>query len=86
MTNNSNEAQVFSGQLVAQNMLIQILLGQIVVNAPDRGTDIREAMLQGTEAIKSNPNMSGTEKFGAAKTLEDALDTLDRIAASAHGT
>lgn len=86
MTNNSNEAQVFSGQLVAQNMLIQILLGQIVVNAPDRETDIREAMLQGTEAIKSNPNMSETEKFGAAKTLEDALDTLDRIAASEHGT
>lgn len=82
----SDDTEVFAGQLVAQNMLIQILLGQIVVNAPDRGTAIREAMLHGTEAIKSNSNMSETEKFGAAKTLEDALDTLDRINASAHGT
>jgi len=86
MTNNSNETQIFSGQLVAQSMLIQILMGQIVLNAADRGTAIRDALIQGIEAIKSNPNMSETENFGAAKTLEDALDTLDRITASAHGT
>lgn len=29
--------------------------------------------------------MTETEKFGAVKTLEDALDTLDRIAAGARG-
>ena len=86
MTTNSNETQVFSGQLVAQSMLIQMLMGQIVVNAADRGSAIRDALLQGTEAIISNPNMSETEKFGAAKTLEDALDALDRINADAHGT
>jgi hypothetical protein len=33
-----NDTQVFAGQLVAQNMLIQILMGQIVLSAPDRGT------------------------------------------------
>jgi hypothetical protein len=30
--------------------------------------------------------MTETETFGAVKTLEDALDTLDRINADAHGT
>jgi hypothetical protein len=38
------------------------------------------------QAIRSNPNMTETETFGAVKTLEDALDTLDRINADAHGT
>lgn len=77
--------QVFAGQLVAQNMLIQILMGQIVLSVPDRGADVREAMVQGTGAIRLNPNMTETEKFGAVKTLEDALDTLDRIAAGVRG-
>jgi hypothetical protein len=80
-----NDTQVFAGQLVAQNMLIQILMGQIVLSAPDRGAAVREALVQGTGAIRSNPNMTEMEKFGAVKTLEDALDTLDRIAAGARG-
>ena len=81
----SNDTQVFSGQLVAQNMLIQTLMGHVVMSAPDRGAAVREALLQGAQAIRSNPNMTETEKFGAVKTLEDALDTLDRIAAGARG-
>ena len=81
----SNDTQVFAGQLVAQNMLIQILMGQIVLGTPDRGAAVREALVQGTGAIRSNPNMTEMEKFGAVKTLEDALDTLDRIAAGARG-
>jgi hypothetical protein len=80
----NNDTQVFAGQLVAQNMLIQILIGQIVLSAPDRGSAVREALVQGTGAIRSNPNMTEMEKFGAVKTLEDALDTLDQIAASAR--
>ena len=66
-------------------MPIQISMGQIVVSAVFRGTAIRDALLQGTEAIKSNPNILETEKFSAAKTLEDALDTLDQIAVAARG-
>jgi hypothetical protein len=86
MTKKSDDRQVFAGQLVAQGMLIQILMGQIVLSAPDRGAAVREALVQGTEAIRSNPNMTETETFGAVKTLEDALDTLDRINADTHGT
>ncbi len=85
MTANSAETQIFSGQLVAQSMPIQISMGQIVVIAVFRGTAIRDALLQGTEAIKSNPNILETEKFGATKTLENALDTLERIAAASRG-
>jgi hypothetical protein len=81
----NNDPQVFAGQLVAQNMLIQILMGQIVLNTPDRGAAVRDSLVQGTRAIRSNPNMTETEKFGAVKTLEDALDTLERIAASTRG-
>jgi len=29
--------------------------------------------------MERNPNMSIREKFGAIKTLEDALDTFDRV-------
>mgnify|MGYP006424074569 CR=1 FL=1 len=82
----SGDTESFAGHLVAQNMLFQVVLGQIVVNDAGQGTAIREAMLQRTEAIESNPNMSEAEKFGDAKTLEDALDTIDRIYAGAHGT
>ena len=81
----NNDTQIFAGQLVAQNLLIQILMGQIVLSAPDRGAAVREALLKGRGAIRSNPNMTETEKFGAVKTLGDALDTLDRIAAGAGG-
>jgi hypothetical protein len=81
----NKDTQVFAGQLVAQNMLIQILMGQIVLSAPDRGAAVREALVQGTQAIRYNPNMTETEKFGAVKTLEDALDTLDRISTHARG-
>jgi hypothetical protein len=85
MTKNSDSTQVFAGQLVAHSMLIQILMGQIVLSAPDRGEGIREALVQGARAIRSNPNITEAEKFGAVKTLDEALDTLDRIAAGARG-
>lgn len=81
----TDDTQVFAGQLVAQSMLIQILMGQIAVSAPDRGAGVREALVQGTRAIASNPNMTEMEKFGALKTLEDALDSFDRIAGGARG-
>lgn len=81
----SDDAQVFAGQLVAQGMLIQILMGHIVMSMPDRGAGVRDALVQGTKAIGANPNMTETEKFGAMKTLEDALDTLDRIAVGTRG-
>jgi hypothetical protein len=84
MTKKSDSTQVFAGQLVAQSMLIQILMGQIVLSALDGGAGVREALVQGTRAIRSNPNMTEAEKFGAVKTLEDALDTLDRLAAGAR--
>ena len=66
-------------------MPIQISMGQIVVSAVFWGTAIRDALLQGIEAIKSNLNILETEKFGATKTLENALDTLERIAAASRG-
>lgn len=85
MTANSAETQIFSGQLVAQSMPIPISTGQIVVSAAHRGTANSDAPLQGTETIKSNPNMVKTEKFGGTKTLEDSLSMLDPIAAAARG-
>jgi hypothetical protein len=80
-----NDTQVFAGQLVAQNMPIQILMGQVVLSAPDRGAAVREALVQGTGAIRSNPNMTEAEKCGTVTTPKDARDTPDRIAASAGG-
>ena len=36
-------------QLVAHSILIQFLMGQIVLSAPDRGAGIREALVQAPE-------------------------------------
>lgn len=67
-------------------MLIQMFVEQIALKAADRGSGIRETLVQGTKAIKSNPNISETEKFRAEKRLEDPLDTIDRMATSSQGT
>jgi hypothetical protein len=77
------DTEVFAGQLMAQNTLIEILMGQIVLTAPDRGAAVRGAPALGVSVIRNNPNLTGSEKFGAGKTLDDALDTLDRIMAAA---
>ena len=86
MTKQDDDMQVFAGQLVAQDMLIQILMGQIVQSMPDRGASVRDALVQGTQAIRSNPNMTQREKFGCEKTLEDAIDTIDQLRAKAGWT
>jgi hypothetical protein len=70
---------VIAGQLVAQGMLIQILMSQLVLLSADRGAGVQQALADGVEVMERNPNMSIREKFGAIKTLEDALDTFDRV-------
>jgi hypothetical protein len=79
----NDDIEVLSGQLVAQNMLIQILLGKSVVTADDGGVELRFSLEAGLKAIKSNPNMSDRELFGCVKTLEDAIDTINRVQAGA---
>lgn len=84
MKSENHETEVMAGQLVAQNMLIQMLMGHLVLMFPDHDAGIREALVQGVAAMRANPNMTSAEKFGAVKTLEDGLDTLDRIEAAAR--
>ena len=74
--------QVIVGQLVAQSMLTQVLMSQLVFLSADRGAGVRKALEEGIGVMKRNPNLSTREKFGAVKTLEDALDTLDRVRAT----
>lgn len=78
-----DDIEVLSGQLVAQNMMLQILLGQSVLTTADAGAELRGSVEAGLAAIKGNPNMTDREKFGCEKTLEDAIDTIDRIRALA---
>lgn len=77
--------QVIAGQLVAQSMLTQVLMSQLVFLSADRGAGVRQALEEGIGVMQRNPNMSTREKFGAVKTLEDALDTLDRLRAAMPG-
>jgi hypothetical protein len=77
--------QVLSGQLVAQNMMLQVLLGQTVLHSTDRGADLRNSLVAGLSAIRGNPNMTECEKFGCEKTLEDAIDTIDQLRATIGG-
>lgn len=77
--------QVIAGQLVAQNMLIQILMSQLVLLSADRGAGVGQALEDGIRVMQRNPNMTTREKFGAVKTLEDALDTFERVRAATSG-
>lgn len=74
-----DDIEVLSGQLVAQNMMLQILLGQSVLMTADAGAELRGSVEAGLAAIKGNPNMTDREKFGCEKTLEDAIDTIDQV-------
>lgn len=74
-----DDIEVISGQLVAQNMMVQILLGQSVLSTADAGAELRGSVEAGLAAIKGNPNMTDREKFGCEKTLEDAIDTIDQV-------
>jgi hypothetical protein len=81
MGKRDDDIEVIAGQLVAQGMLIHILMSQLVLLSADRGAGVRQALADGVGVMQRNPNMSIREKFGAVKTLEDALDTFDRVQA-----
>ena len=61
---------------------LEVIAGQLVFLSADRGIGVRKALEEGIGVMQLNPNMSSREKFGAVKTLEDALDTLDRVGAA----
>lgn len=82
----NEDIEVLSGQLVAQTMMLQMLIGQATLHGPDRGSELRHALEAGLGAIKGNPNMTVREKFGCEKTLEDAIDTIDQLRAKAGWT
>lgn len=74
-----DDIEVLSGQLVPQNMVLQLLVGQATLHGPDRGAELRQSLEAGLAAIKGNPNMTQHEKFGCANTLEDAIDMIDQL-------
>jgi hypothetical protein len=76
------DIEVIAGQLVAQGMLIQVLMSQLVFLSQDHGAGVRQALEDGVGVMQRNPNMTQREKFGAVKTIEDALDTLDQVRAA----
>lgn len=69
-----DDIEVIAGQLVAQGMLIQVLMSQLVFLSQDLGAGVRQALEDGV--MQRNPNMTQREKFGAVKTIEDALDQV----------
>lgn len=75
----NEDIEVLAGQLVAQNMMLQMLIGQATLHGPDRGAELRHSLEAGLGAIKGNPNMTQREKFGCEKTLEDAIDTIEQL-------
>lgn len=73
------DMEVLAGQLVAQGMMLQIVMGHIALISPAHGASIRDTIRQGVATMQANRNMSSGEKFGAVTTLEDAIDTLDKL-------
>jgi predicted RND superfamily exporter protein len=51
----------------------------------DRGAGVRQALEDGVGVMQRNPNITQREKFGAVKTIEDALDTVDQVRAAMPG-
>jgi hypothetical protein len=84
--NRKDDIEVLSGQLVAQNMMLQMLIGQVTLHGPDGGAELRHSLAAGLGAIKDNPNMTTREKFGCEKTLEDAIATIDQLRTMAGWT
>lgn len=80
-----DDIEVIAGQLVAQGMLIQVLMSQLVFLSQDHGAGVRQALEDGVRVMQRNPNMTRREKFGAVKTIEDVLDTLDQVRAAMPG-
>lgn len=76
----NNYTQVFAGKWCPEHG-DQDPIGQIVRGRADRGAALREALAQRMGAICSNPNLTEMDKFGAVKTLEEALDTSTRLSA-----
>ncbi len=81
MDTTSGDVEVLAGQLVAQGMILQILMGHIALISPDHGASIRDTLRQGVATMQANRNMSSPEKFGAVRTLKDAIDTLEKLQA-----
>ena len=48
----NQDIEVLAGQLVAQNMMIQMLIGQATLHGPDRGAELRHSLEAGLGAIK----------------------------------
>lgn len=80
-----DQIEVIAGQLVAQGMLVQILLSQLVLASKDNGAVLQQALADGIEVMQRNPHLTTREKFGAVRTIEDALDTLEQVRAAMPG-
>ncbi|MCR9073579.1 MAG: hypothetical protein NXI18_17975 [Alphaproteobacteria bacterium] len=80
-----DQIEVIAGQLVAQGMLVQILLSQLVLVSKDNGAVLQQALADGIEVMQRNPHLTTREKFGAVRTIEDALDTLEQVRAAMPG-
>lgn len=75
----NEDIEVLSGQLVAHSMILQMLIGQAVLQRPDQGVELLHALQAGLGATKGNPNMTKLEKFGCEKTIEDTIDTINHL-------
>lgn len=85
MNTPEDQIEVIAGQLVAQGMLVQILLSQFVLVSKDNGAVLQQALVDGIEVMQRNPHLTTREKFGAVRTIEDALDTLEQVRAAMPG-
>ena len=85
MNTPEDQIEVIAGQLVAQGMLVQILLSQLVLVSKDHGAVLQQALADGIEVMQRNPHLTTREKFGAVRTIEDALDTLEQVRAAMPG-
>lgn len=81
MKTTGGDIEVLAGQLVAQGMMLQILVGHTALISPAHGASLRETLRQGVATMQANRNMLPAEKFGAVRTLEDAIDTLEKLQA-----
>lgn len=69
--------EYLSGQILAQNTLIHVLFGECVIDDPEDGLALRDALTAALRNVRRSSDGSGDEQLGCIDTLEEAIEALE---------
>lgn len=69
--------EYLSGQIMAQNTLIHVLFGECVIDDPEDGLGLRDALTAALRNVRRSSDGSGDEQLGCIEILEEAIEALE---------